>query len=160
MEAINYFSSLVISFFGIYIGLALAYIAPEELNPGVKYLKIFQNILFAITIFVFAHYSKLNLVLNAAIAIIVLLILFKTKISSRALYLFLGVLFFLSIKDIQLFLIESTLIFLFGFPSGTLFVRKHIKTEKLSVIRKLFLNYYPFLLLSGILYLIKIAQQF
>lgn len=157
MNQINYFLSLVISFFGLFIGLALAYIAPEELKPGEKYLIVVQNIVLTAIIFVFIYYLKTNIFLATFFSMIILLFLFFKRISTKAIYLLLGFLFFFSSRIEAMFLLESVLIFFYGFPTGTLFVKKLIKKPKLEVVKKLFLSYCLFLLVSLVLYY---AQSF
>ena len=87
MNQISYFISLIISFIGLYIGLALAYIAPEELKPGEKYLIVLQNFVLAVIILVFVYYIGNNVFLAIVISLITLLFLFYRKISTRAIYL-------------------------------------------------------------------------
>ncbi len=152
MNQLSYLLSLIISFCGLFVGIALAYIAPEEIRPGEKYFIAIQNLVLTTTILVFVYYITPNLLLTVLISILTFLFLFYRKLSTKAIYLFLGILFFFSSKNQSIFLLESTLIFFYGFPTGTLFAKRLIKKPKLEVVKKLFLSYCLFLLVCLVLY--------
>src|SRR4030042_3601713 len=114
MNQLNYLSSLIISFCGLFVGIALAYIAPEEIRPGEKYLIAIQNLVLTTTILVFVYYITHNSLLTVFISILTLLFLFYKRLSTKAIYLFLGIIFFFSSKNQAIFLLESTLIFFYG----------------------------------------------
>ena len=131
MELISYMLSLVITFLGLFAGLFLAYIAPEELKPGEKYHLLLQKLLLSSILALYAGYALSNLTIGVILFALVFLVVTYQNISSRAAYLY-------------------------GFPTGTLFVKKHIKKKKWFVIKRLFLSYWFYLVLAVVIYLVKL----
>lgn len=126
MEFINYFFASIISFFGLFIGIILVKIAPEEQKPLEKYFVFLRKILLTL-IFIFLVFFYFSDYFNLTILILYMLFLlfveFKIKYSlkkSMTSYTILGILFFLSSKNINLFTIESSLILLYGMPTASL----------------------------------------
>lgn len=156
MELINYLLNLVITFFGLFIGLILAYIAPEELKPGEKYHLLLQNFIFSAIIAFYAAHALSSIVFGVIIYVFLMALLSYRRISSRATYLFSGVILAFSRRFEQLMIIESILIFFYGFPTGTLFVKKLIKKPKLYVVGKLLQNYIFYFLLPLLIYFIEL----
>ena len=126
MQFINYFFTSIISFLGLLIGIILVKIAPEEQKPLQKYFILLRKILLLIIfVFIIFYYfsDKFNLIILFLFFIFLLLIEYKTNHllkKSIIIYLFLGILFFLSSKNVNLFTIESSLIMLYGLPTASL----------------------------------------
>ena len=133
MQFINYFFSSIISFSGLIIGLMLVKIAPEEQKPLEKYLIYLRKILLAlISVFIIFYYFNdyFNLMTLVAYAIFLFFVELKVKDllkKSTVIYTILGILFFLSSKNTNLFTIESSLILLYGLPTASLI---HNKKER------------------------------
>ena len=135
MQFINYFFASIISFSGLLIGVMLVKIAPEEQKPLEKYFILARKILL-LMIFVFAVFyyinNYFNLLVLIAYFIFLLFINFKMKDllkGSMIIYTFLGILFFLSSKNLNLFVIESSLILLYGMPAASLLCNKKEKNQ-------------------------------
>ena len=126
MQFINYFFISIISFLGSLIGIMLVKIAPEEQKPLQKYFILLRKILLLlIFVFVIFYYinDKFNLIILLLFFIFSLLIEYKINYllkKSIIIYLLLGIIFFLSSKNTNLFTIESSLIFLYGLPTASL----------------------------------------
>lgn len=150
MELISYFMALVISFLGLFVGYILAYMAKEELKPGEKYLMLLKNLIFALIGGLFAYFLLESILIGVLLFLVLVFISLKFKISTRAIYLLLGVLFFISTNNQNMFLIISLLIFAYGFPTGSLFVSKFIKQSKIKNAKMLFLNHIWYLV-TGVL---------
>ncbi len=133
MQFINYFFASLISYSGLLIGMILARIAPEEQKPLEKYFKLLRKILlsaaFAFLMFYFVNdYSSLLI----SIAYLIFLFFIEYKMTdfqkkSLIIYQLLGIIFFLSAKNTNLFAIESSLILLYGLPAASLM---HNEREK------------------------------
>lgn len=128
MEPTNYFLASVVVSLGIFCGAGLGYIAKEELKPGAKYLILFQNFL-AVLIFAFAVYLKQTHLIVIS-AIFAFGIIFRTRLARAPktkfyfiAYFLLGLIFSGSISK-ESFVLMSSLIFLFGFPAGSLVFMK------------------------------------
>ena len=89
MDLIIYFLTILMTLVGIGCGIALAYIAKEELKAGKKAFIILQILLaISIFVFIFLDYHKL--------------------------------------------FILTSLMFLFGFPSGTLIIYEKFETKRIN----------------------------
>ncbi|GEM_PF-3216845 len=126
MQFINYLFASLVSFFGLAIGILLIKIAPEEQKPLKTYLATLRRTaLFFIFIFLAAYYLA-NLYFMILLLILLALILaieFKLQnlfAKSVTTYPMLGIIFFLSKNNINLFVIESSLIFIYGAATASL----------------------------------------
>lgn len=130
MQFINYFFASIISYLGLLIGMLLIKIAPEEQKPLEKYFILMRNILLLlIFIFIIFYYFKGYLILFSLIGYFLFLLFVEFKINdslkkSIITYIILGILFFLSSKNLNLFVIESSLILLYGLPTASLIYNK------------------------------------
>lgn len=130
MQYPNYFFSSLISFSGLAIGIMLVQIAPEEQKPLKKYFILLRKILLLIIfIFIIFYYFKGYLILLSLIGYFLFLLFVEFKINnplkkSIITYIILGILFFLSSKNLNLFVIESSLILLYGLPTASLIYNK------------------------------------
>jgi|TARA_Y100000310_G_C20656250_1_gene802128 hypothetical protein len=118
---INYFLASIISFLGLLLGIILIKFAPEEQKPGKKYFMAFKTIISILVVLVFIIFSKFNVFAFTGLLVFVLLLFNKKfKNNDALIYLVLGTILALSYKNINLFLIESVLIFLYGIPAASL----------------------------------------
>lgn len=136
MQFINYFFASLISYSGFLIGMLLARIAPEEQKPLEKHLIFLRKLLLS-AIFVFLMFYFFNNPANLVIPIIYVVFLFFIEYrindllkKSIIIYQLLGIIFFLSSKNANLFAIESSLIFLYGLPTSSLLCNQYNKREK------------------------------
>lgn len=135
MQFINYFFAALVSYSGLLIGILLAKIAPEEQKPLEKYF-IFSRKLLLSAIFVFLVFYFFNNYANLVISIIYVVFLFFIEYrindslkKSIIVYQLLGIIFFLSSKNANLFAIESSLVFLYGLPTASLIYNKQKKNQ-------------------------------
>lgn len=136
MQFINYFFASLISYSGFLIGMLLARIAPEEQKPLEKHLIFLRKLLLS-AIFVFLMFYFFNSYANLIISIVYVIFLFFIEYwingllkKSIIIYQMLGIIFFLSSKNANLFAIESSLIFLYGLPTSSLLCNQHNKRKK------------------------------
>ena len=155
MQFINYFFASIISFFGLLIGILLAKIAPEEQKPLEKYFILLRKILL-LMIFIFAMFYYINdyfnLIVLAAYFLFLLFIEFKFKDllkKSIITYPILGILFFLSLNNPNLFAIESSLILLYGIPTASLIYNRKERNHSKIIFYNL-----GFVIVANLLYLI------
>jgi len=136
MQFINYFFASAISFSGLLAGLMLVRIAPEEQKPLEKYFIIIRKILLAL-IFIFPvpfYFYSSYIYFGALLAYFAFLIFIEYRMEdlfkkSIVIYSLLGILFFLSSKNTNLIVIESSLIFLYGLPAASLAYGKKKKNH-------------------------------
>ncbi|MBI2651333.1 hypothetical protein HYX01_02590 [Candidatus Woesearchaeota archaeon] len=122
IDYLTYFLASIASYSGLLLGIILIKLAPEEQNPGKRYFILLQKIiLLAALIFLLAFY-KVELIISAIIILAAILLLNKKIIPEKTgfAYIFLGTIFYLSSKIFDLFVIEASLIFLFGVPTSSL----------------------------------------
>ena len=108
----NLYTSLIVSF-GLFCGVFLAFIAPEELKEGKRYFVFLRSVLLLATI------------------------------------ILIGLLFYL--KTSQLLILTMALIFIYGFPVGTLLAHKYIKRKWHYILLKGLIFYFIFVLVSSTL---------
>lgn len=152
MQSINYFFVSVISFLGLLVGIILVKIAPEEQKPLAKKFSLARKFfLFSVLIPVaFYSYNQLNylLILLASFMVLFYLEYKIDDIAKRniAIYFILGVVFFLSSNNTNLFVIESTLILLYGVITSSLIYK--IKQKNL---KEIFLYNVVFVIIANLL---------
>jgi hypothetical protein len=153
MQFINYFFASIISFLGLLIGIALIKIAPEEQIPMKRWFrtskKIIVTLIFSLLIFYF--YNKIFYIL-VILAYLAFVLAIEAKIDndfkkSMVIYTTFGILFFVSQENANLFVMESSLIMLFGLPTASLLYDKKEKNYF-----KVMLNNLGFLIIANLLY--------
>ena len=157
MEVLTYFLTGIITYLGLGCGIGLAYIAKEELNDGRKYFILSQNIILPLIIFSFLYFLKVNLIIDITVSIISFICLYyfnnlkndNFKKNFYYIYLILGIIFFISSKNNNFFIVESSLIFLYGFPTGSLII--DVKKKNFF---EILLKTISFIFISIILFLI------
>ena len=126
MEAINYALGFAVIIAGLVMGIILGRIAKEELKPGRKYLLLFQNILLS-AVFVAAVFSFESMLAKIILAaILAYLVIFDYLFNWVLAYASFGFIYFSSLNNINLILI-SALMFIYGFPTGSLLMAKRMK---------------------------------
>ncbi|MFH1316279.1 MAG: hypothetical protein ABII01_02065 [Candidatus Woesearchaeota archaeon] len=149
---LDYIITAFISFSGLIVGILLINFSKEERDPGLKYFKLMQILLITISFIIIFYWLNLNVILNSMISLIILIILFGIKPQMRSIfaYPFLGVLFYLSYANKEIFIIQSSLIYLIGFPTSAILV----SFEKKDWI-KIILTHMTFLIIAIILLLLR-----
>lgn len=132
MQPINYFFASVASFSGLLIGLIMVKIAPEEQKPLQKYFALMGKILLLLVFIFLIFYFLNNWIYFTVLAAVFALLLFaeyQIKALPKRLiitYSVLGILFYLSSKNVNLLVMESSLIFLYGLAAAPLMQKKGI----------------------------------
>jgi hypothetical protein len=154
MYLINYFLTSIICFLGLFCGLALARIAPEELGPGQKYFRLFEKIIFMLIVIVFVFFIGYQTNPILSILFVLFSVYYLKFVHGNYVYYFLAFIFFLSSRELQFFIVESVLIFLFGFARGTLLSGPLFKKKIFLVIVELFRKNISFLVIALLLKLL------
>ena len=145
MQFTNYFFASLISFSGLFIGLMLVRIAPEEQKPLQNYFILAgKSLLLAIFVFLMFYYSNQLFYLSTLIGYFIFLIFVEYRVNdpykkSMLAYAVLGALFFLSMKNTNLFAIEASLILLYGLPAASLLYSRKGKNHRLVLHNLIFL---------------------
>jgi hypothetical protein len=142
MNFLNYSLTAVVSYLGLFVGLALAFIAKEELKDGKKYFIFMQKVILSIVfvfLFVFDGLSYiLVLLLIGCIVVYYLKNYLKKKFDDVFYnYIILAGVFLFSLKELNLFIIESSLIFLYGLPTGSLYFHKDKKKVAFNMLKNI-----------------------
>lgn len=146
-----YLVILVLAFLGLYVGLFVSYFCKEELKPGLNYLNWLRHLIFIAILIIFFVKNPSWLFV---ILISVIIIIFSLSKNRETLYYYaLAIVFFLSWRY-NGFAMIAPLIFLYGFPLGSMHLYYNIKEKKKQVILKLFYRYVGFLINGLILGLI------
>jgi len=150
MEFINYAIVSLASFSGLFVGALLSFISPEEMKPGKKYFEIMIKVLFIILAGSIILFLGDHMILS--IVTIAVSVWFIMKIPKKYIYPVLAVLFYMSSKDITLFPIAASAIFLIGLPKGTLYSCEQKKASKFDIIKNLLIDHLLFLVIALPLY--------
>ena len=144
----NFYTSLIVGF-GLFSGVFLAFIAPEELKQGRKYFVFARTLLFVllVAVLVFSFYTSNLLVVF--LCLLSLLDIFLNRISEILRFGFLGLFFYFGSQIDSLFILVCSLIFLYGLPAGTLIAHKESENSKFVVLLKALIPYLVFLLLAN-----------
>lgn len=127
MQIISYFLAAIISYLGLLVGVILIKTAPEEQKPGKKYFVILKKTIFLLVLAFYMFFYRFNPVLSLVLLTItfVLMLNKKLKLEKTGLtYFFFGIVFALSSRVIDLLVVESALIFLYGLPTASLVLKK------------------------------------
>jgi hypothetical protein len=152
MNILNYSLTALASYIGLFMGFILALIAKEEIKPGKKYFLFLQKaILSAIFIILFIFLDLNYIAILLLLACIIIYITKKKKEFNDTIYTYilLSVIFYLSSRNINLFIIEAPLIFFYGLPTGTLLTTKDKKQTTINILKHI-----SFVLIAIILFLI------
>ena len=155
MQFLNYFLISIISYLGLLAGILLVKIAPEEQKPLRRYFEWLRKlILLLIFLFLIFYYSNSPAYIVALLIYLVFIIFVEYKLSSLSrksiiIYTALGIIFYLSSKNPNLFVIESSLIFLHGMPAASIMFSKKEKNYA-----EIFLHNLGFLLVANLAYFI------
>lgn len=130
MEFISYIAVLLLSYFGLAAGVALAFIAKEEIEPGKKYLTAIQNILMIAIILIVIYFLEIPWLIWIILIGCGFLAAFikKQRKKSFLIYLLFSVILWISSQPKAFFSIKflfpltASLIFLIGFPTGSLLI--------------------------------------
>lgn len=139
MEISYALTSLIVSL-GVFCGVFLGYIAKEELKPGKKYLALLQNIILAVMLVLVAYFrpKPYIAVLFAFMFFVMLDHSGAIKGPKQACYYFVYAVFALLFFESRGFIPYSSLMFLYGFPTGSLLFMKKKGREKALFIAALF----------------------
>jgi hypothetical protein len=110
---------IIIAYLGLYVGIFLGWLSPEEMKPGKKYFEILQRTLFALIGGVFLYLFTGSLIVAL---ISVLLVFFPFHLF--AIYLLFPLLFYYA-PNIGLL----ALFFLYGLPAGSGMVKPYVDSK-------------------------------
>ncbi len=152
MEVINYFLISLVTYIGLLIGIIISTMAKEELKPGKKYFILLHNIVLAFILFFVLEFFDVNIYLTIYLPLILIIGLFYFNDlykKSNIFYIGLGIIFYLSSKNINNLLIISTLIFFYGFLISSL----QMDFKKKNYLRILYRNLLFFICLIGLFFI-------
>ena len=112
---------------GLLSGVALSYIASEELAAGQKYFIYLRSVLFILLslAILYSLYSSFLFLVPLFFVLFAILFVVDLKIESAMAYLFHYLAFLTAYFLIQDGILIAALLFLYGFPAGTLLRIKH-----------------------------------
>lgn len=149
---LSYFLASLTAYLGLLVGIILIRMAPEEQKPGKRYFILLKKILFFAILALPLYYFKINIIFSLGWLSFVagLMLINRLKLSkSYLIYFLFGILFYLGSRFIDLFVMESVLIFLYGIPNASLMFSLKKKNYNEVLIKNL-----PFFVPIAILYII------
>ena len=150
MSLLNYSLAALVAYLGLISGLMLSIVAKEELKAGRKYFFILQKVLLVLIFSILLVLRPGYLPIFLSVIFMNYLLVHK-NLSSPMIYLFLAGVFYLSSIRLDIFIVEASLIFLYGFPTGSIVASKSIKESIMKISR-----YSSFVLLAIVLFLLAV----
>lgn len=142
MELLPYSLSALVAFSGVLVGAFLAMTAREEMPTGRKYFPIFQKVLLiAIAAVLLNHFSAPLIVKFAVYAALVLVLIGKHMLNF---YPLLAVAFFILGQNSRELFMVSALVFLYGFPAGSMYFVRNRRASLLKTLGNASLRYAVF----------------
>ncbi len=122
---------LAFSLTGVLLGIALSQIAPEEMHPGKKHLLLLRRILFVTALLTVSYglfevgkYIHLGIFAALGVTLIATDLNLKTEWHQIGIFLLFIIPYVLFLEQ-QLRLVTASLIFVYGFPLGTLLMEEN-----------------------------------
>ncbi|MCP3682492.1 MAG: hypothetical protein GY861_07355 [bacterium] len=140
-----------IAFLGLIAGTIIAIFTQEELPTGRKYFFLLQKLILAAIAVLFVNVFDIHIALKVILYAIIIGLLAVGVPKSQFLYPALGIILFFASKS-SLFTIEALLIFLYGFPTGSLLFKK--KGNKILGVLKIALQHISFVIIAIALYVL------
>ena len=137
-----------VAYLGLLAGLIIMRASKEEQKKGKKYFKIVRDVVLVLMVMVLLFYN-FNLSSMLVCLLIVLLRLIKLK-GSYFMYPVFGFVFYFSLTDLNLLLIESFLIFVYGLVSASLLI-EFKNNDWFGMSSKILLKHSSFILISFLL---------
>jgi len=154
MNILNYSLTALVLYIGLFMGFILVLMAKEEIKPGKKYFLFLQKAILSLIFILLVVFLGLNYIVILLLLACIIIYITKNYLKKEFndviyTYILLSVIFYLSSKNLNLFIIESSLIFLYGLPTGTLLTTKDKKQTAMNILKNI-----PFILIAIILFLI------
>jgi len=137
---LSYFLASITAYLGLLAGVILIRMAPEEQKPGKRYFILLKKILFFILFIPILYFYGINIIFSLALLSFVAALMLGNKLKldkSYLVYFLLGIFFYLGSRFIDLFAMESALIFLYGIPNASLMLSLKKKNYSEVLIKNL-----------------------
>ncbi len=142
MELLPYSLSALVAFSGVLVGAFLAMIAREEMPTGRKYFPVLKKVLLiAVAAVLLSHFSALLIV---KVVVYSALLFFLPRRHMLNFYPLLAVAFFILGQESRELFVLSVLVFLYGFPTGSMYVVRNKRMSILKTLGKVSLRYAVF----------------
>lgn len=125
MNPLNIALAGIIAFAGLPAGWILAKITKDELKHGIKYFYMIQYVLFIIAVIVTLYTFRLHLFLFIVLGIALVFMTTKVNLKPQITYPLFALFFINSLTNINILLLISSLIFLYGFPTAAITTSRH-----------------------------------
>lgn len=129
---LNYFLAAIVAYLGLLLGIFLIKIAPEEQKPGKKYFIFLKKAIFLLILVFYLFFYNFNPALSVILLVFTLILMLNKKLKlekTGITYFFFGLVFYLSSRVLNLFIIETVLIFLYGMAVSSLTLKKKNYSE-------------------------------
>jgi hypothetical protein len=162
---LTYFLAMIVAALGIGVGVLLAFFAKEELESLEKYLSWLKKALISLAAAAAAYFALGSWIYGVLALAAMLVIVFLSQLKHFSLtselggYLMLGAVFFAASLNEGGFALVASLIFLYGFPAGSLLAKRMIKKNRLAIALVALTRALAFICIASVLYLAKSGYQ-
>lgn len=142
----TYVIATVLALLGFFIGMFLAKLAPEELKQGLQYLTMLKKMLLLSIFILFINLVEFTFFLKILIYALIIILFAMIELMPFQLYMLLVFLLLLATPSTSSFFIQTSLVFLYGLPAGTIFVAENLKESFKRIMSRATLEMLPALL--------------
>ncbi len=155
MSPLQFAATAIISYLGLLAGFFLASATKEELPTAKRYFPWLQRFVIIATAAVVMDFLNISLVLKIA-AYALLLLIVAVGINTQFYYTIFGALLFAVSKSQNMLLVVSSMVFLFGLLSGSIFFDSKVrrKSSMLNEAGKLLMSNASYIVVATVLFLV------
>ena len=127
ITAYTYAFASILALLGFFIGMFLARVVPEELKSGLQFFVMLKKMLLLSIFVLFINLIEFSFFLKIFIYTLIIILFAMVDLMPFQLYMLLTFLLLLATPITQNFFIQTSLVFLYGLPAGTLYVIENMK---------------------------------
>ncbi|MBI2664926.1 hypothetical protein HYX10_06325 [Candidatus Woesearchaeota archaeon] len=152
MTLLAYSLAALIAFSGVIAGIVLAFRTKEEMSAGRKYFPWLQKILFMAAVAVLLNHFNLGMAVRAVVYGVVIVAVLKKQVLNF--YPLLAAMFFLLGQSAESLFMISAIVFIYGFPTGSLFVISSGRIKLFAAVKAAVFRHGSFLAIALVLQLL------
>ena len=120
MGVFGYLAVSVTAFLGVLVGAVLAFISPEEMEPGARYFVYMQKVLLALLIVSLVLYQYYGYLVLLITALFIIAEFYVRAAADEIRYALFALVFYITSTVPEHFFASALIIFLYGLPTGSM----------------------------------------
>ena len=127
MNIINFLLAIIVCYLGLAAGLVLRKFTKQEVESGKKWLVFVQRLLVLVIIGLFMYFKELKAIWIIAALFVASTAMYQLTIKTPVFYALFGIFVGLAKNDMNLFLLITSLTFVYGLVSGSMHEKSNWK---------------------------------